>query len=140
MTDLDTSALRETYYKEIRAMAEDYTKRIKAGDFDDREAFMDDVHETLDGHEFVIYTFKAQCVCLASDNSGAMVDQLGSDGLTKDGAINWEAMAYCAMEADLFARLDAEGVDINDDDTFAPEEEEEGEEGEPELETAPGID
>lgn len=136
--NFDISALQQAYNEEIRAMAADYEKRILAGDFSDRDEFMTDVHETLDGHEFVIYTFKAQCVCLASDNSGAMVDQLGSDGLTKDGAINWEAMAYCAMEADLFERLDADGVDINDDDTFATEEEEEEEE-EDETETAPGV-
>jgi hypothetical protein len=126
--NFDTSALAKAYNEEIRAMAEDYAKRIKAGDFDDRAAFMDDVHETLDSHEFVIYTFKAQCVCLVSDNSGAMVDNFGSEGLTKDGSINWEAMAYCAMEADLYDWLDSDGIDLNDDDTFAGEEDEEEEE------------
>ena len=125
--NFDISALQQAYNEEIRAMADDYAKRIKAGDFGDRDEFLTDVHETLDSHEFVIYTFKAQCVCLASDNSGAFVDNFGNEGLTKDGATNWEAMAYCAMEADLFDRLDADGVDINDDDTFEPEEEEEEE-------------
>lgn len=120
----DTSALAHTYNEEIRSLAEDYVKRIKAGDFEDREAFLQDVHETLDGHAFVIYTFKAQCVCLVSDNSDVYVDNYGSDGLVKDGYINWEAMAYAAMEADLLDALYAD-VDVNDDDTFQPEEEEE---------------
>lgn len=133
--NFDISALQQAYNEEIRAMADDYAKRVKAGDFADRDEFLQDVYGTLDGHEFVIYTFKARCACLASDNSDAMVEQMGDDApLVAGGAINWKAMAYCAMEADLFERLDAEGVDINDDETFAPEEEEEEEEDKDRIE------
>lgn len=133
MTTFNTDELRRTYYSEISDMAADYAERIKKGAFEDRDAFFTDVHETLDGHEFVIYTFKAQCVCLVSDNEAAYVDNFGSEGLTKDGRINWEAIAYCAMEQDLFAELDNYlGVDINDDDTFEGEkEEEDAEDGNP---------
>lgn len=125
MIDFNTQELRETYYSEISALADDYEKRILAGEFEDRDAFFTDVHETLDGHEFVTTRFKAQCACLVSDNNGAMVDNFGSEGLTKDGRINWEGIAYCAMEQDLYDALDSAGVDINDDDTFEGEEEEE---------------
>lgn len=126
--NFDISAIQQTYNEEIRAMADEYEKRILAGEFADRDAFFQDVHETLDGHEFVIYTFKAQCACLASDNEDAYVYNFGSEGLTKDGRINWEAIAYSAMEQDLYDALSGAGVDINDDDTFEGEEEEEEEE------------
>lgn len=129
MANFNTDELRQTYYSEISDMAADYAERIKKGEFADRDAFFTDVHETLDGHEFVTYTFKAQCVCLVSDNEDAYVDNFGSEGLTKDGRINWEAIAYCAMEQDLYDALDSAGVDINDDDTFEGEEEEDAEDG-----------
>ena len=115
MIDFNLSELRETYYSEINSLAEDYRKRIDEGEFGDRESFMDDVHETIDGHEFVIYTHKARCVCLASFNDGAIED-LGPDrpAIIVDGEIQWSAIAFYAMEADLYEALGALGVDVNE--------------------------
>ena len=129
MDDFNTSEIRETYYSEIRSMAEDYQSRIEKGDFEDRDAFLQDVHETIDSHQFVIYTHKAQCVALASSNSGAVAD-LGIEIATKDGEIQWSVIAYCAMERDLYEALDWLGVDINDETTWGREGEEEEEEEE----------
>ena len=133
MIDFNLSELRETYYSEISSLAEDYQKRIEEGEFDDRDALDTDIYETIDGHEFVIYTHKARCVCLASSNDGAIED-LGPDAAFRDGEIQWSAIALCAMEADLYEALEALGVDVNDDATFDREEEEEEEdEGEEEV-------
>ena len=129
MIYFNTSEIQKTYYSEIRSMAEDYQKRIEEGEFDDRDSLLEDIHETLDGHQFVIYTHKAQCVCLVSSNDGRAADEYGADCLVIGGSLNWSIMAYCAMEADLYEALDSLGVDINDDDTFEREEEEEEEEG-----------
>ena len=128
MDDFNTSEIRETYCSEIRSLAEDYQKRIEEGEFDDRDSMLEDIRETLDSHQFVIYTHKAQCVCLVSSNDGRAIEEFGAEGVVKDGSIAWAFMAYCAMEADLYEALDRLGVDINDDATFEREEEEEEEE------------
>ena len=127
MTDFDTSAIANTYNAMILSEAEDYKSQIEAGEFEDREAFFCRLHEDLDGHECVIYTHKAHCVCLVSDNSGA-VDDVDSSMAFKDGEIQWSVIAYYAMERDLLDTLDSLGVDVNDDATFDREEEEEDDE------------
>lgn len=114
LDDLADDMKRRAYYSEIRSMAEDYVKRVRAGEFTDRETLIEDIQGTIDGHHDVIYTACAQDVVRYSDNSGAWED-LGSDGIVENGAINWTRMAYCAMERDLFEQLSANGVDVNAD-------------------------
>lgn len=108
--------IRADYYSEVRAMADDLVSRVKSRDIEDRDAFLDAMHQDIDGHERIIYTFKARLVCLVSENESAYVDNYGADGLVKNGAIQWEVIAYAAMEADVFRALDALDFDVNDDD------------------------
>jgi hypothetical protein len=68
---------------------------------DPREFLTEWVDETTDGHEFVIYTYKAKCVLLASDNEDA-IDDLGMDGTH-----SVEARACFALRADVWAGLEA---------------------------------
>jgi hypothetical protein len=73
------------------------------------------IHETVDGHEFVIYTAKAQSVLAISANDGAYIENYGTEGVVCDGGLNWSGLAYAAMEADLFEALgDLDDFDVND--------------------------
>ncbi len=94
-------ALRHEYHNEVRSLADDVRAEVKAGRLADSEAVDTYLHETIDGHQWVIYTWRSQMVALVSDNSDAFVDQFGTEGLVKDGAINWAGMAYCALEQDV---------------------------------------
>ncbi len=102
-TGLD--ALRHEYYAEVRSLAEDVQAQVKAGQLKDSEAVTEYLYETIDGHQWVIYTWRSQMVVLVSDNSDALVDSQGAEGLVKDGNINWGAIAYYALEQDVLECL-----------------------------------
>ena len=119
------------YRQEIRDLAAEVMRETRSGDHGTgeqaREWLLEWVPETLDGHAFVIYTAQAQAVLAISENDSAMVDNYGSDGLVTDGGLNWSAMAYCAMEADLMDYLSRQDdFDVNDPNPERDEDDEEG--------------
>ncbi len=59
------------------------------------------LQELIDGHEYVIYTFKAQLVVAFSDHSDAYEDELGEKPPTV------EAQACMAMIADVREYMDS---------------------------------
>jgi hypothetical protein len=107
--------MRRAYYSDVRDDAREIKAAIENDEISDREALQDRIHETCDGSQWVIYTFKAQIVLLASDNDGAYGDSYGSEGIVTDGAINWSALAYAAMERDITEALESENVNVNGD-------------------------
>lgn len=79
--------LTRWYYPEIRELAEEYLRQPE----DERDEWL---HETIDGHEFVIYTYKARLVLVATDHPDDMRDELGHSGTV-------EQQAYFAMVRDV---------------------------------------
>lgn len=71
-------------------------------DGDDRETY---IHETVDGSEWVIYTYAAQAVLLITDSQDAYAEEYGGDNVVSDGTINWSVLAYAAMEWDVRGHL-----------------------------------
>ena len=75
-------------------------------DFDEEEA-ADEVreemetwlHETLDGHEFIIYTMKANAVLMVSNNDDAYEQEIGGYG-------KMETRAFFAMRQDVAERIE----------------------------------
>lgn len=132
LLSLATSRLRAWYYGTVRDLAEDCLRSILDGSICDTEGLDRWISETVDGTDLVVYTFKAKCVLLASDNEDA-ADEHGFENPTT------EARAFCAIEADVLELLRAfestgsdcegaklpEGFDLNDPDTWkaAPAEE-----------------
>lgn len=103
------------YWDDVRGIAADVKGEIENGNLADWEAVTDYVHESVDGSARVIYTWKAKMAVIHSDNPDAYFDTFGEEGAVKDGTINWSALAYCAVEADVWEQLSAEGID---QDTF----------------------
>ena len=66
-----------------------------------REMLQERLHETIDGHQWIIYTSYNYDVMRFSDNEGAAIEDMGSDVLVKDGSLNTALIAYCALEADV---------------------------------------
>jgi len=110
----------DSYGEEIK---ENAIAKIKEGDDrDDIEEWMsDEIHETIDNSQWVIYTYKAKMALLVSDNEDAMEDETGETGTT-------EQRAYYAMVADLRAWFDR-NMDLDDlIEEHAPKTDEEDEE------------
>ena len=81
-----------------------------------REWLSERIWEMIDGDAWVIYTFKAKCVLICSDNAEAYSDQFG-DISTEDGMF-WSKMAFAALYQDVIEQLDSEGFEVNDPTTF----------------------
>jgi hypothetical protein len=102
---------RSQYYDKIRSIASSMAEEALADNDWDRDAAEDDIndsrlHETIDGHQWVIYTAYNLDVIRHSDNSDAYVDNFGGDDaahILKDRGIDGlhAVMAYCAMEQDV---------------------------------------
>jgi len=90
------------YWKEVRGIALGVLRDAVEYDRDTLEA----LHEAIDGHSWVIYTAKAQLVLAYSPNDGYAVSELGSHVVLKDGgALNWSALAFGALYADVLDLL-----------------------------------
>ncbi len=90
MTDISYSE----YWIEVCALAQSITEEAKEYDRDISEV----LHETIDGHEWVIYTHSNFDVSKHSPNSDAWQDCYESGELPD----NFDAIrAFCALEADV---------------------------------------
>jgi len=147
LLDVANSALRSWYYRRIDAMAEDVLSELLSGRIEDEEALETYLHESADGTDLVVYTFKAKCVLLASDNEDAMEEELGESGGTA------EARAYFAIRADVRERLEAyesgygpdgvtipEGFDLGDPSTWTVTPDEDESEGTADTDDAPSME
>jgi len=100
---------QQEYWNEIRSLAEwlsdNRPTELGGGgvtaDYGEDADRYDAMHETLDGHEFVIYTHKARQVIVHSDNPDHMIDEMGADA---GGDMFDERRAYWAMQQDIIDR------------------------------------
>lgn len=102
---------RSAYYEEIRSIAANMAEEALADNDWDRDAAEEDIndsrlHETIDGHQWVIYTAYNLDVLRHSESADAYVDNFSADDaghIIKDHGIDdlHAIMAYCAMEQDV---------------------------------------
>lgn len=115
--------LRREYWETVRRWAgyikDELKEQIKAGVDGEalREWLLEYIQESLDSASDVIYTRQAQKVLLFSENQDAYAENCGSEGMVQRGVINWSALAYWALEADVYEQLAAEDIDVNDPDS-----------------------
>lgn len=94
--------IRQWHYDEVRSIADAAILDMHCYEPDDPEEWMSDwLHDTIDGHQHVIYTMQAKCVLLDSDNEDAYAEAFGE--APKDAS----AAAYMVMEADVREILEA---------------------------------
>lgn len=101
---LDTALqnLRQWYYKGVRALADAVIDAVKNGEIKNEEELDQYVHESVDGHAFVIYTFKAKAALLASDYEDAYDTEMGDEGGPYDPSVR----AYFALRADVMEQIE----------------------------------
>ena len=87
------------YYQEINELATE----LKAESTHDSLA--DNIHEAVDGHQFVIYYHQAREVALISENRNALYEDFGDEQSNKDGMLDCRR-AYCAMERDIYEAIE----------------------------------
>lgn len=112
-----TDITRTSYNEEIRSIADELVKEAMEqcdNDREDAEEAINDrmLHETIDGHQWVIYTAYNMDVLRHSDSSDAYTDNFGTEdagSVLKERGIDGlhAVMAYCAMEQDVRNQLDA---------------------------------
>lgn len=114
--DYAMQILRRDYYADVCNVAKDLIERIKNGEIEDSEALQDALHDDIDGHQRITYTFQARIGLLCSDNEDALEEEgAGGDNPTP------EQRCYWAMRQDVIERLEAEGVDPNAPEDFRTE-------------------
>jgi len=121
------------YYGEISSLAEMMTEEVLSETIGDREAAEEIIndsrlHETIDGHQWVIYYAYNLDVLQYSRNDDYFEENIGgADQVLKDGGISQlhMVMAYWAMYADVQEYLD-EAMDgaVADWEENHPDEEE----------------
>lgn len=120
---LGTRLLEDDYRSTVKSYAEDVVQEIVDGDIDDRDKLDTYLHETIDGCQDVIYTYRAQAVCLCSNNDGQGVEEgLIPTEAFKEG-IPWAQLAFCALRADVQEELDSMGIKGCPEETEDPLEE-----------------
>lgn len=110
---------RSEYWAEVASLAKSITEETFAdldedtqaevreadGDLNEvdeaREALSERLWETIDGHQWIIYTSYNFDVLRFSDNESYSIDNFGADSIVADGRIKWEALAFGALYADV---------------------------------------
>lgn len=103
--------LRAEYYQSVRNITEDLARAIKDGEITDQDSMETWIHQTIDGSYWVIYTHANFQVLMCSDNDDAHGENYGEPPVDGD-SINWAALAFAAMEADVRQQIDAEGITV----------------------------
>lgn len=97
--------LNRDYWDDVRGLTADIIRRVKDGEIKDRDGLQEAVHEAVDGSQRVMYTWQARLGLLSTNNLDAYEESMG------DKPEGPEQQMFMAMEADVFAQLDAEDVD-----------------------------
>jgi hypothetical protein len=90
LNEMTLRGIRALYYTRCSDIARE---ALEIEDEDERETFL---NESVDGSEWVIYTYRARLVAVLTDNVDAISDAIGGDVSPTPVAI-----AYFAMLADV---------------------------------------
>ena len=115
----------KTYSDDIADVVSAFKLAVETGDITDAESADEWLWQTIDGHGRVIYTASAKECLYESSNDGAYFDDFGSEGAVKDGSLNWSALAFCAFRQDVLDALSVDGIELHDESTFIPDDDEE---------------
>lgn len=104
-----TDITQQSYNKKIKDLAYDLAHELleEYGDREEAEEnAYDRIHETVDGHQWVIYTYKAGLVSDLSDNAEAWLDCYDGDSIAniiKEQGMDGlkPIIAYFAMTQDI---------------------------------------
>ena len=88
---------RNEYWTEVESLAESITEEAREQDRDIFEV----LHETIDGHEWVIFTGCSQEIIRHSANESYSADNFGAETCFQDGQIRWDVIAFGCLYGDV---------------------------------------
>ena len=106
--------LRADYWRDIRSIADEVKRVVQDEEIQDRDELVEWIDQMIDSHQRCIYTSQSMETLLVSVNQDACVDEFGTEGIVKDGSIQYNALAFQAIRQDLIEHLSAVGIDVND--------------------------
>ena len=116
----------QEYWKEVAGLAKQIAQEAKDEGLDESEAY-DRLHEVIDGHQWVIYTWANPYVLIHSQNENALFDELGAPQEFSDYSDFMMKTAFWALRADVAAEIQSEGLlDFEEEEQEEVEEEEPG--------------
>jgi hypothetical protein len=86
------------YYQEINAIVQACVEEFN--ECDGGREFDEFLHEAIDSHSWIIYTYMNHQVLQHSANESYAADNYGAEVMILNGQINWAALAYGAMYGD----------------------------------------
>lgn len=92
------------YYAEISSIVDEAIAAAREFKMD-AEEFDRYIWETIDGHEWVIYTGYHYDVLARSENDGYAADNWGADSIIENGELQTARMAFGAMYADVMQEI-----------------------------------
>ena len=111
------------YWDEVRSLAAGMVEEIRAeakeNDWDEdqaREAMNERAWETIDGHQWVIYTHYNYDVLRFSPNDGYSIEEFGSEGIVDDSGLRTDKLAFGALYADVMEELPSEVLTVEADE------------------------
>jgi hypothetical protein len=92
--------LRADYWNDVRSVVDDVKSDISSRSLVTEDEVTEYIDQAVDGHQRVIYTYKALECLLFSDNEDAYPDQVGEMPSAESGG-NWSTLAYYAFRQDV---------------------------------------
>lgn len=110
--------LRRAYWDDVREIIRDAKDEITSGNLArDEDTIREYLHETVDGHQRVIYAHLNFETLLCCSNEDAYTQDFGGEGVVTGGAVNWSVLAHAALYNDVMQQADSDGLfDVPDDD------------------------
>lgn len=102
------------YYDEVKSLARRVLEETR--ERGDEDELYDVLHETIDGHQWVIYTCYHYQVLQHSDNDGYTLAEWGSDGVVTNGVLNTSLLAFGALYGDVSERISTDAFHQEDDE------------------------
>lgn len=102
--DQAVGVLNRDYFEDVRGIADDLKRAVKDGEITSEEEFYTYLDESCDGHQRVIYTFRARLGLISTDNLEAYESEFGEKPPTV------EAQMYAALRADVMARCSYDDI------------------------------
>jgi len=121
---MSTDISRAEYWNEVHEIAQGAIDEVvpflplEENEDDIREKLEEYVGNTLDTHQWVIYTCYNFDVLKHSDNSGYYFDHHGPDGLVEGGQLRFDRLAVFALYGDVMEKLNAMLDDIDFHDRY----------------------
>lgn len=99
----DNEITYKQYWDEVAALAKSVEKEAKENE--SGADIHDLLHQAIDGHEWVIYTWAHPWVLIHSDNEDALFEQMGEQKAESYSQI-MQQMTYFAMYEDVGQRIE----------------------------------